>query len=127
VDLFLVNHKATFPHEKREIAVNFDYPQWIRDALRINFPASFSVEAAPPLARYSFKQLAAYGMSIESAPTSFTTRRDYVFGDILVLPTEYPELRTFYSHLETNDQQSIILKTTATAPTTTASATPTAN
>jgi hypothetical protein len=66
-------------------------------------------------------------MTIESAPTSFTTRRDYVFGDIVVLPTEYPELRTFYSHFETNDQQSIILKTTATAPTTTASATPAAN
>jgi hypothetical protein len=125
-NIFLVNHKATFPHEKRELAVNFDYPQWDRDALRINFPSSFSVEAAPPAAKYDFKKLAAYGMTVDSTATNFTTRRDYVFGDVYVMPADYPQLRTFYSQLETNDQQSIILKTTA-GPTTTASNTPSAN
>ncbi|HEX3680544.1 MAG TPA: transglutaminase-like domain-containing protein, partial [Galbitalea sp.] len=125
-DLFLVNHKATFPHEKREIAVDFSYPEWTRDALRINFPSTFTIEAAPPTAKYGFQKLAAYGMTVESAPTSFTTRRDYAFGDVIVLPNEYPQLRTFYSQLETNDQQSIILKSTGGA-TTTASATPAAN
>ncbi len=125
-DLFLVNHKATFPHEKREVAVNFDYPQWIRDALRINFPPSFSIEAAPSAVKYNFKTLAGYGMSIESAPTSFTTRREYIFADVFVLPPEYPQLRTFYSQFETNDQQSIILKSTA-AATTTASNTASSN
>jgi hypothetical protein len=120
-DLFLVNHKATFPHEKREVAVNFDYPQWIRDALRINFPPNFSIEAAPSAAKYNFKTLAGYGMSVESAPTSFTTRREYIFAEIFVLPPEYPQLRTFYSQFETNDQQSIILKSTTAGPTATAS------
>ena len=126
-DLFLVNHKATFPHEKREVAVNFDYPQWTRDALRINFPSNFSIEAAPSAAKYSFKTLAGYGMSIESAPTSFTTRREYIFADVFVLPPEYQQLRTFYSQFETNDQQSIILKSATAGPTTTASSTPGAN
>jgi hypothetical protein len=126
-DIFLVNHKATFPHEKREIAVDFNYPQYIRDALRINFPSNFSVEAAPPKAKYGFKQMAAYAMTVEPAPTSFTTRREYAFGDIYILPTEYSDLRTFYSQFETNDQQSIVLKSTAAGTTTTASATPAAN
>ncbi len=117
-DLFLVNHKATFPHEKREIAVDFNYPEWTRDALRINFPSTFTIEAAPPTAKYSFQKLAAYGMTVESAPTSFTTRRDYAFGDVIVLPNEYSQLRTFYSQLETNDQQSIVLKSTGGATTT---------
>ena len=126
-DLFLVNHKATFPHEKREVAVNFDYPQWIRDALRINFPANFSIEAAPSAVKYNFKTLAGYGMSIESAPTSFTTRREYIFADVFVLPPEYPQLRSFYSQFETNDQQSIILKSTTAGATATASNTPSAN
>jgi hypothetical protein len=126
IDIFLVNHKATFPHEKREIAVDFNYPQWTRDALRINFPSNFSVEAAPAAAKYNFEKLAAYGMTTESAATSFTTRRDYIFADVFVLPTEYTQLRSFYSQLETNDQQSIILKSTAT-PTTTASATSESN
>ncbi len=126
-DLFFVNHKATFPHEKREIAVAFNYPQLVLDALRINFPSNFSIEAAPPTARYSFEKQAAYGMTVESAPTSFTTRREYAFGDVIVLPTEYTQLRTFYSQLETNDQQSIVLKSTSAGPTTTASTSGAAN
>jgi hypothetical protein len=126
-DLFLVNHKATFPHEKREIAVDFNYPQYVRDALRINFPSNFSVEAAPPKAKYGFKQLAGYAMTVEPAPTSFTTRREYAFGDIYILPTEYSDLRSFYSQFETNDQQSIVLKSTTAGATTTASNTPAAN
>ena len=125
-DLFLVNHNATFPHEKREVAVDFQYPQQIRDALRINFPANFSVEAAPPAAKYAFKTLGAYRMTIDSDATSSTTRRDYAFNVIYVLPEGYPQLRAFYSQLETNDQQSIVLKSTI-APTTAASSTPTAN
>jgi len=126
-DIFLVNHKATFPHEKREMAVDFECPQWIRDALRINLPSNFSVEAAPTAAKYNFKKLAGYGLSVESAPTSFTTRREYIFADVFVLPDEYSQLRTFYSQLETNDQQSIILKSTTAGPTATASNTPGAN
>ena len=125
-DLFLVNHKATFPHEKRDIAVDFNYPQWTRDALRINFPSNFSIEAAPSAAKYNFEKLAGYGMNIESASTNFTTRRDYIFADIYVMPAEYSQLRTFYSQLETNDQQSIVLKSTI-APTTAASITPGSN
>jgi hypothetical protein len=126
-DIFFVNHKATFPHEKREIAVDFNYPQWVRDAVRINFPSNFSIEAAQPAARYGFEKLAAYGMSVESAPTSFTMRREYAFGDVVVLPTEYTQLRTFYSQLETNDQQSIILKSAGGGTNTTASTSGTAN
>jgi hypothetical protein len=71
--------------------------------------------------------MAAYAMTVEPAPTSFTTRREYAFGDIYILPTEYSDLRTFYSQFETNDQQSIVLKSTAAGTTTTASATPAAN
>ncbi len=126
-DLFLVNHKAAFPHEKREIAVDFEYPSQTRDALRVNFPSNFSVEAAPSAAKYSFPQRAAYGMTVDSTATNFTTRREYAFNDIYVLPAEYPQLRTFYSQFETNDQQSIVLKSTLAGPTTTASSTPAAN
>jgi hypothetical protein len=125
-DLFLVNHRATFPHEKREAAVDFEYPSQTRDALRINFPSTFSVEAAPSAAKYGLNQSAIYGMTVDTTPTSLTTRRDYASNDVYILPADYPQLRSFYSQFETNDQQSVVLKTT-TAPTTTASATPAAN
>ncbi|HZQ44221.1 MAG TPA: DUF3857 domain-containing protein [Acidobacteriaceae bacterium] len=126
-DLFLVNHKATFPHEKREVAVDFNYPSSTRDALRINFPSNFSIEAAPAIAKFGMKQMAGYGMGVESAPTNFTTRRDYVFAEIYILPDEYAQLRTFYSEFEANDQQSVVLKSTTPGTTTTASSTPAAN
>ncbi len=124
-DIFLANEKATFPHDKRDVAVDFHYPQRIVDAQRINFPATFSVEAAPSNAKYNFAKYGGYGMTVEQAPTSFTTRREYVFGEVYVLPQDYPQLRTFYSQFEANDQQSVILKSAA--PITTASNAPAAN
>lgn len=126
-DLFLANQKATFPHEKRDIAVDFNYPRQVKDALRITFPSNFSIEATPNAAKYSLLKLAAYGMSVEPSPTYFTTRREYDFADVFVLPEEYGQLRTFYSQLEGNDQQSVVLKATAAVATTAVSATSAAN
>jgi len=65
-------------------------------------------------------------MTVEQSPTYFTTRREYDFGEVFVFPSEYPQLRTFYSQFEANDQQSVVLKSTA-APATTASNAPGAN
>jgi hypothetical protein len=120
-DLFFANEKATFPHEKRDIAVDFHYPSRAQDALRINFPSNFSVEASPSAAKFSLAKEAAYGMNVVSTSNNFTTRREYDFGEVFILPTEYPQLRSFYSQFEANDQQSIILKSTAPAVATTAS------
>jgi hypothetical protein len=120
-DLFLSNQKATFPHEKRDIAVDFHYPSRVMDALRINFPSNFTVEASPSAAKFGIPTMAAYGMNVVSTAANFTTRREYDFGEVFILPTEYPQLRTFYSQFEANDQQSIILKSTTSATTTTAS------
>jgi Domain of Unknown Function with PDB structure (DUF3857)/Transglutaminase-like superfamily len=125
-DIFFSNEKATFPHEKRDIAVDFNYPRQVKDALRIVLPSNFTIEAAPNTAKYSIPKIAAYGMTVEQSPTWFTTRREYDFGDFLVLPDQYTELRTFYSQFEANDQQSVVLKSVA-APTTTASNSPAAN
>jgi hypothetical protein len=49
-------------------------------------------------------------MDVSQTPTSVTTRRDFVFGDFLVPTKNYKELRTFYSQLESKDQESVILK-----------------
>lgn len=114
-DLFLANKKVTFPNEKREVAVDFNYRRQTRDALRINFPSTFSVEAAEPGAKYGLGNLFAYAMTITPDATGITTRRDFVSEAVYILPDAYSQLRTFYSQIETNDQQSIILKSTTTA------------
>jgi hypothetical protein len=109
-DLFESSSSATFPHETRENAVYFHYPHAVQDALRINFKQGFEVEAVPSEAKLSLPKRAVYTMTVEPTPTSFTTRRNYTIGDILIIKADYPALRTFYSQFESKDQESVVLK-----------------
>jgi Transglutaminase-like superfamily/Domain of Unknown Function with PDB structure (DUF3857) len=122
-NLFEVNSKPAFPHEKREIPVSFSYPRINQDAVRIKFPPALTIESLPAVGQLNFQKFAAYAIKTESTPTSFTTRRDYVLGEPFFMPAEYAELRSFYSKFENKDQESVVLTT---APTT-AKTTPTAN
>ncbi|MGI4827271.1 MAG: transglutaminase domain-containing protein [Janthinobacterium lividum] len=116
-DLFLSDSSATFPHDKRELAVYFEYPRLVQDALRINFREGFAVEAVPTTAKFDLPKEGTYTMAVTSTPTSFTTRRTFAFNQIFVLQPEYSQLRSFYSQFESNDQQSVVLRA---APATTA-------
>jgi hypothetical protein len=110
-NLFEVNSKPAFPHEKREIPVSFSYPRINQDAVRIKFPPALALESVPPVTQLNFQKFAAYATKTESTPTSFTIRRDYVLGEPFFLPAEYAELRSFYSKLENKDQESVVLTT----------------
>ena len=112
-DLFEAGAAASFPHEKRQNAVYFRYPRLMQDALRIHVPEDFAVEAVPAEAKFSIPGRATYNMSVSSAPGSFTTRRNYGQGDVIYLPADYATLRTFYSQLESKDQESVVLKPAA--------------
>ena len=109
-DVFESNSRATFPHEKRDIAVYFDYPYMNQDAVRINFPATLAIESLPSEARYQFLQFAAYSLKTESTPGSITFRRQFAMGEIIFKAEEYPALRTFYGQFENKDQESVVLK-----------------
>jgi hypothetical protein len=109
-DLFTSGEHATFPHEKREVAVYFPYAQAVQDALRITLPAQMAVEGVPDAAKAGLPKTAAYTLTVTSAPNSFTTRRTYAFGNIIIPATDYAALRTFYGQFETSDQQSVVLK-----------------
>jgi len=108
-DLFTVNETATFPHEKREVAVYFPFAQMVQDAVRVNFPSTMMVEAAPPVGKLNLEKTGLYSLSVTPAAGNFVTRRAYVFGDVIVPVAQYPALRTFYSQFETKDQESVIL------------------
>jgi hypothetical protein len=124
VDLFEAEERAPFSQEKRDIPVYFHYPETINDALRINLPATMTVEAVPAESKLGMPNLAAYTLTSVVAPTSVTVRRSFLFGGIIVLAKEYPTLRTFYSQFQAKDQESIVLKV---APAATASVTPPGN
>lgn len=108
-DIFEVNEKPSFPHEKREIPVYFDYASVSQDAVRVNFPASMKVESVPPNDKAQFQSLAAYDVAAASTLTSVTFRRNYSLGVIIFMPKEYAGLRSFYSKMETDNQGSVVL------------------
>jgi hypothetical protein len=109
-DLFESGSSATFPHEKREQPVYFHYPQTEQDALRLNFPSSFTVEAVPTAAKYDLPKEEVYILSVVGETGRFTTRRTHVQNEVLVMPKDYDELRKYYSQFETKDQESVVLR-----------------
>lgn len=108
-DLFEVNTKTRFPHEKRETPVYFEYPSMTLDAVRVAYPASIGIESAPKQDTLAFQNHASYSRKTEQALNSITTRRSFAVGEVMFLAPEYPELRTFYSSIENKDQESIVL------------------
>ena len=93
----------------------FHYPLSVQDAVRINLPAAMTVEAVPDTGKYEMAQIGVYNIAVTSAPNNFTTRRNFYFNGVVVVPKDYATLRTFYSQFETKDKESVVLKpTTAT-------------
>jgi hypothetical protein len=110
VDLFEARARTRFSQDKRELPVDFQYPESVSDALRVNFLHGFEIEATPKGDKYMLEKRALYQLSVEPAPTNFTTRRNFVMGDFMFKPEEYGTLRTFYSQVETKDKESVVLK-----------------
>ena len=115
-DIFVSSAKPTFPHEKREIPVYFEYARVTQDAVRIKFPQTLSVESLPTPEKSTFEKLIAHNVSIESTPTSVTVRRDFILGEVLFLADKYPSLRDYYSKMENKDQESVVLTNAPATP-----------
>jgi hypothetical protein len=124
VDIFQAGESASFPHEKRQLAVYFHYAQMVQDALRINLPPNLTPEAVPDAGKFSIPKEALYSLTVTSTPKNFTTRREFAFNDIIVPVAEYPGLRAFYSQFEAKDQESVVLKPQTAESTATPAAAP---
>jgi len=114
-DIFEVNTKPAFPHEKRELPVYFDYASTLLDAVRVAFPAGLSIESQPSSDQIPFQKTAVYSLQVQSAQTSVTVRRSLLIGDILFDLKQFPDLRVFYNKFETKDQEPFVLKAAAPA------------
>ncbi|NYF52492.1 DUF3857 domain-containing protein [Tunturiibacter gelidoferens] len=115
IDIFQSGSTPTFTSEKRDIPVYFQYSRTNQDAVRINFPSSFSIEALPASDRSNLRKAIAYDMQTESTATSVTVHRDYILGEIYFKTEEYADLRSFYSKFENKDQETVVLTTTPAA------------
>lgn len=110
-DIFVSNEKATFPHEKRDIAVSFHYPSYVQDAVRIKLPASIKVESMPAKDEQRFQKFAVYSMTSDSTANTVIIRRNLAIAEIFFMPKEYPDLRAFYNKFESKDQENIVFTT----------------
>lgn len=119
-DIFESNEKPRFASATRETPVSFNYPHMVQDAVRIKYPADFTVESAPANDRLEFKTFALYAVASTPAPGSITYRRNFSLGEIIYLKAEYPGLRDFFSKMLTKDQENIVLTTAAATPKATA-------
>jgi len=122
-ELFMSGSTATFPHDKRELAVYFHYPEAVQDAWRLRFPSSYVLEGTPDAAKYEMKGTAAYSMAVVPAATNVIVRRSYARNGIIFPVDHYADLRAFYSQFEAKDHESLVLK----PATPTASAAPAGN
>ena len=109
-DIFLSGESAPFADVKRQEAVYFHYPRYVQDAQRINLPATVTVEALPETVRFDLPKQEAYTLAVTGDAKGFTTRRNYVQGELLVMPKDYDSLRKFYAQFESKDQESVVLK-----------------
>jgi hypothetical protein len=110
-DIFEANAKPSFPHEKRDIPVYFEYSRITQDAIRVHFPSTLSVESLPASDKTAYEKSIAYSLSSESNADSFTIRRNCALGDIVYNPPQYASFRTFYSKMESKDQETVVLTT----------------
>lgn len=114
-DIFVANEKPTFPHEKRETPVFFNYANIVQDATRYTLPPSLTVESSPAKEQIQLQQFAAYKVEPTLTPTSITTQRVFELGSIFFKTDEYSQLRDFYNKFETKDQEPAVLKVASAA------------
>jgi hypothetical protein len=110
-DVFVANEKPLFPHEKRDLAVYFDYGNMVQDAVRIRFPQNIKAESVPSVYKDQYEKSIAYALTNEQKPDSVTIRRDFDLGSFFFEKKEYPALRAFYSKMEGKDQEKLVLLT----------------
>jgi hypothetical protein len=109
-DIFVTNEKPTFPHDKRETPVFFNYANIVQDATRYTFPPSLTIESSPAKDQMQLQQFAVYKLEPTVTPTSITTQRMFELGTIFFKTDEYSQLRDFYNKFETKDQEPAVLK-----------------
>jgi hypothetical protein len=121
-DIFVFGAKPTFSHNKREQAVYFRYAYMTLDAVRIKYPAGFSIESVPATEEipYMIKDAAGkpttaavYQIKSEPAANAITVRRTLLMGDLIFLTPQYPDLYTFFTKFESRDHEPTILKVAA--------------
>ncbi len=109
VDCFEANAKPRFPEAKRDVAVDLEYAVYRKDAVRYSLAPGLIVESSPEPATKLMPALASYAFHAEPGSNSVTSYRDLAIATALILPKEYPEFHSFYTTVQSKDQETIVV------------------
>ena len=117
-DLFVTNEKPRFPQPQREVPVDLHYASYMQDAIRFKLPEGITVESVPDPEKGTMSQLAAFETFSKKSGNSVTLFRNVSIGSPVFYSKEYPDLRAFYTKLETRDQDTLVLSRAVTTAST---------
>jgi hypothetical protein len=106
--LFQVNETAVFPDPKRALPIEFSYPEMMHDAVRLQYPPTWQLEAAPTDETDSIPGLIGYDSRAKIAPNAIVLRRSYLLNADSLAPARYPELRNYDDKVTTKDHEMIL-------------------
>lgn len=110
--------KARHPfvaEEKREMAVDMEYPETVVDDVTYRLPEGFTVESAPPDGKIPWTGHAILATKATVDKSTVTLNRTFIRGFSMVGAKDYPELRDFYQKVAASDQQQLVLEQAAVA------------
>jgi hypothetical protein len=94
----------------------------VLDAVRVKFPAGYSIESTPTSGQVPLKEKGNDGketmaalceLKTESTPNSVTVRRNLIMGELIFPKEQYSNVHTFFTNFETRDHEPTVLKLAA--------------
>lgn len=107
--LFAANMKPLFPEAKREQVVWLDYGSYEQEAVRYTLPAGMVVESAPKAEKLGLENAASFSVDAREANGRITIFRNLLVGKLIFPVKEYTGLRDFYVHMESKNQDPLVL------------------
>lgn len=99
--------------EKRQTAVDMQYPNQIIDQATYHLPTGLSVEGAPQDNKFSWPAHAVFNTKTVQAEGKVIIARVLSRGFTFAEPKEYSDLRGYYQKIAASDQQQLVLSVTA--------------
>ncbi len=108
--LFQVNESERFPSAQRTNAVYFHYPWQEADEVHIKIPANMEIESLAPEDTVRLKYAFYKVQQKQDSPSELFSRRDFIMGDLIVVPQDYKELKDFFDKVKADDSQPALVR-----------------
>ena len=121
---FFESHSSTpfVKEETREEPVDMQYGDKVVEQITSDLPAGSTVDGSPADSSDTWAGHARYIVKTKATPGQFIILRQLERAFSQAKPEEYQDLRGFYQKVATGDQQQLVLRASANAPS--AAATP---